>query len=442
MKISEIARIPQSDLGDWGEEGTIEPPKEQVEKKPLPGGSGFTYAVNKNSSGNLEIMIFDGETLAAELDLFETQDPLNTWGVDTIVVARPYRGRGLGKALYGIALSILKLTLEAGQTQTKHGQQMWLMLNSIPGVEVLGYAMDPTNEYRPRRGDQLVSQNSTWTRYTFPVVPGQRSMRSTRRGTGIYSSNRVSMVARWHGTNESLEEGWKETLAALGMGAAALGGVAVDDYINRDATPQDVHQVVQVPDTIRKPVAPTAQAEPVKMDVKKSDIKTLPPEKLLTVVAKASGIVGNELAQLLAQAAHETLNFTHMAEIGNSKYFAKKYDPKFAPKKAKVLGNTEVGDGERFKGRGFLQITGRYNYAQAGKALGLPLEQHPELLERPDVAAKAAVWYWNHRVAPKVGDFSSKKAVKQVTKAINPGMKHMKQRQEKLAQYKSKTKKT
>lgn len=232
-----------------------------------------------------------------------------------------------------------------------------------------------------------------------------------------------------------LEEGWKEKLAAVGLGAAALGGVAVDDYINRPATTQDVQHIMQVPAEIQKPQAPTLKPE--KLDVKKSEIKNLPPEKLLATVAKASGIVGNELAQLLAQAAHETLNFTHMAEIGNTKYFSKKYDPKFAPKKAKALGNTQIGDGERYKGRGFLQITGRYNYAQAGKALGLPLEQNPELLERPDVAAKAAVWYWNNRVAPKVGNFDNQKAVKQVTKAINPGMKHLKQRQEKLKQYKS-----
>jgi GNAT superfamily N-acetyltransferase len=116
-----------------------------------------------------------------------------------VAVDPDYRGQGLGKALYGIALSILKLTVEAGELQTRHGQQMWLMLNSIPGVEVKGYAMAPTDEYQQKRGDTVVDQNATWTRYTFPVEPGTRSMRSTRRGTGIYSSNRVSMIARWLG---------------------------------------------------------------------------------------------------------------------------------------------------------------------------------------------------------------------------------------------------
>jgi len=196
--VNEIARIPQSELGDWGEEGTIVPPEHPVEKKPLPGGSKFTYAVDKNSQGNLEILIFDGEKLAAELDLFETGDVLNTWGVETIVVERPYRGQGLGKALYGIALSILKLTIEAGSTQTRHGQQMWLMLNSIPGVEVKGYTMVPTAKYQPNKNDTIVKQDKDWTRYTFPVHPGKQSMRSGRPGAGLYTSQ-ATMIAKWTG---------------------------------------------------------------------------------------------------------------------------------------------------------------------------------------------------------------------------------------------------
>lgn len=198
MRLHEISRLPKSDAGDFGDKGTLANPAHPVKKKPLPGGSKFTYAVDKNSTGDLEIMIFDGDNLAAELDLFDTQDFMKTWRVETVVVDPDYRGQGLGKALYGIALSILKLTIEAGDTQTRHGQQMWLMLNSIPGVEVKGYNMEPTNQYQPQRGDTVVDQNERWTRYTFPVKPGSVSMRSGRPGTGIYTSN-ASMIAKWTG---------------------------------------------------------------------------------------------------------------------------------------------------------------------------------------------------------------------------------------------------
>jgi GNAT superfamily N-acetyltransferase len=195
MRFFEIARIPQ---GDFGDKDTLVAPGYDIEKKQLPGGSGFTYAVNKTGTGDLEIMIFDGDTLAAELDLFETQDVTGAWRVETVAVNPEYRSRGLGKALYGIALSILRLTLEAGDTQTRHGQRMWLMLNSIPGVEVTGYNMERTEQYRPRPGDDIIAQDDTWTRYTFPVKSGVRSMRSARRGTGMYTSQ-ASMIARWTG---------------------------------------------------------------------------------------------------------------------------------------------------------------------------------------------------------------------------------------------------
>jgi GNAT superfamily N-acetyltransferase len=195
MRFFEIARIPQ---GDFGDADTLANPKYDIEKKELPGGGGFTYAVGQPGDEDLEIMIFDGDTLAAELDLFHTRDVTGAWRVNTVAVNPKYRSRGLGKALYGIALSILRLTLEAGDTQTKHGQRMWLMLNSIPGVEVMGYNMERTEKYKPRPGDKIVVQDKDWTRYTFPVKPGVNSMRSARSGTGMYTSQ-ASMIAKWTG---------------------------------------------------------------------------------------------------------------------------------------------------------------------------------------------------------------------------------------------------
>jgi GNAT superfamily N-acetyltransferase len=195
MRFFEIARIPQ---GDFGTAGTIVPPGLEVEVKELPGGSGLTYGVNKEND-LIEIMVFDGEALAGELDIVYTRGPMKTWEVDSVAVDPKYRGRGIAKALYGIALSILKLPVEAGQIQTKHGQAMWLMLNSIPGVEVVGYDQVPTQLYQAQSGDQIMFQNKKHTGFTFPVKPGTHSMRSGRKGTGIYTSPSTTMIARWTG---------------------------------------------------------------------------------------------------------------------------------------------------------------------------------------------------------------------------------------------------
>lgn len=63
----------------------------------------------------------------------------NAMAVQSITVDPDYRGRGIGKALYGIALSILKIPLVAGDTQTPGGRRNWVSLSQIPGVKVKGY---------------------------------------------------------------------------------------------------------------------------------------------------------------------------------------------------------------------------------------------------------------------------------------------------------------
>jgi predicted chitinase len=206
---------------------------------------------------------------------------------------------------------------------------------------------------------------------------------------------------------EDLEEGWKSALGGAALaGAMALGGGAAD------AKPAPVAQA-KAP--VAQVQAPAQQAAPVEQ---------------LKKVAMASGIQGTELAQFLAQCAHETANFASMEERGSPAYFTKKYEKN--PRKAKILGNKVKGDGERYKGRGYIQLTGRDNYTRAGAALGLPLAQQPELAARPDIAAKVAVWYWKNRVATKIKDFSNTGAV---TKKINPASKGLQSRQDQFKTY-------
>jgi putative chitinase len=154
-------------------------------------------------------------------------------------------------------------------------------------------------------------------------------------------------------------------------------------------------------------------------------------ESALSRIAQAAGIKGVELAQFLAQCAHETGDFAHLEELGGNRYLAK-YDPSVNPAKARALGNTEAGDGAKYKGRGFIQITGKANYATAGQALGIDLVNNPELAAKPDVAAKIAVWYWQNRVAPYVQDFSDTRGV---TKRINPGLQGLQDRQSNFKDY-------
>ncbi len=76
-------------------------------------------------------------------------------------------------------------------------------------------------------------------------------------------------------------------------------------------------------------------------------------------------------------------------EFGGSNYFFRQYDKAGnRPKVAAVLGNTQAGDGALFCGRGYVQLTGRANYAKAQSKTGAELLANPDLAMRPDVAAK------------------------------------------------------
>ena len=246
----------------------------------------------------------------------------------------------------------------------------------------------------------------------------------------------------------SIDEGWKDWVA--GAGAAAMlaggGGAAYDAYKASQAEKEPTPIVAK--SDFKKGVEKIA-----KDAVPKHLVTGSPHEKFLTSAAVAAGIKGEELAQFLGQTAHESGNFKSMVELGGSDYF-KKYEPKFVkdkktkkfildpktkkPKnfnpKAATLGNTMPGDGEKYKGRGYIQLTGKYNYEQAGKALGLDLVKNPQLVEKPEVAAKVAVWFWQNRVQSKVSDFGDTKAA---TKPINPGLKHLEKRKEKFGDFKT-----
>lgn len=80
------------------------------------------------------------------------------------------------------------------------------------------------------------------------------------------------------------------------------------------------------------------------------------------------------------------------------------------------LGNTIAGDGQKFKGRGFIQITGRYNYANYGQKLGLDLINNPDQALDVVVSAKILAQYFVDR---KVDDLCLKSDWLGVRKAVN-----------------------
>lgn len=90
------------------------------------------------------------------------------------------------------------------------------------------------------------------------------------------------------------------------------------------------------------------------------------------------------------------------------------------------LGNTQSGDGPKYRGRGLIQITGRSNYKTCGEALGLDLINQAELLEKPQHACMSAAWFWatrDHNTLADEGTFET------ITRRINGGLNGLADRQ-------------
>jgi putative chitinase len=113
-------------------------------------------------------------------------------------------------------------------------------------------------------------------------------------------------------------------------------------------------------------------------------------------------------AAFLAQVGHESGQLRYVRELASGAAYEGRKD----------LGNTQPGDGIRFKGRGLIQITGRTNYAACGAALKLDLIAHPELLEEPENACRSAGWFWKTHGLNELADAGDQV---RVTKRINGG---------------------
>ena len=122
------------------------------------------------------------------------------------------------------------------------------------------------------------------------------------------------------------------------------------------------------------------------------------------------------VAAFAAQLAHESGEFRWMEEIWGPTAAQLGYEPPTA--KAARLGNTQPGDGKRFKGRGPIQITGRFNYKKYGDLLGADLTASPERAAAPDVAFLTAGLFWKTNGLNELADAQQ---FVTITRRINGG---------------------
>jgi putative chitinase len=130
------------------------------------------------------------------------------------------------------------------------------------------------------------------------------------------------------------------------------------------------------------------------------------------------------LAHFLSQLIHESGSFRYMEEIASGKAYDGRTD----------LGNTQPGDGVRYKGRGPIQITGRANYRRYGRKIGIDLESNPTIAAVPSIGLHLALEYWK---TTGLNTFADADNVLAITKAINGGTNGIDDRKAHLAKVKA-----
>ena len=132
-------------------------------------------------------------------------------------------------------------------------------------------------------------------------------------------------------------------------------------------------------------------------------------------------------AAFLAQLAHESGQFRFMEEIWGPTDAQRRYEP--VTKLSAALGNTDAGDGRRFKGRGPIQLTGRANYQRFGNLLGVDLVADPPRAASPEVAFRVAGLFWSKKGLNELADVATADAFTAITKRINGGTNGLADRQ-------------
>lgn len=124
----------------------------------------------------------------------------------------------------------------------------------------------------------------------------------------------------------------------------------------------------------------------------------------------------------LSQIAHESGDLVYSEELASGEAYEYRDD----------LGNNEPGDGVRFKGRGLIQLTGRYNYEKFGNAIGIDLisdNNHEIVATDPDLAVEVACWFWSEK---SINNHADSDNILGVTRLINGGTNGLDDRKEKL----------
>ncbi|ODR93794.1 peptidoglycan-binding protein [Methyloceanibacter stevinii] len=130
------------------------------------------------------------------------------------------------------------------------------------------------------------------------------------------------------------------------------------------------------------------------------------------------------IAHFIGQTCHEAAGFRTTEEFASGEAYEGRLD----------LGNDKKRDGPKYKGRGLIQLTGKFNYRKFGKALGIDLESDPYQAAEPRLSLRIACEYWKDR---KINPDCDRDDIITVTRKINGGLRGLEDRRHYTAKAKA-----
>lgn len=220
---------------------------------------------------------------------------------------------------------------------------------------------------------------------------------------------------------------------------ASLGGADINEAsamawgVSEDEEPPTEEEKESVETRLKDDAKKTADPPLTEEEKPKNDIKQEPnyksklkvPNELVIAMKKYGvGKTPLERAHFLAQTNHESGNFIYKEEIASGKAYEGRKD----------LGNTQAGDGVRYKGRGYIQLTGRANYNKYGPTAGADFVGNPTIVATKYFADTACMFWKSNKLGAKCVD-SSTTTIKVITKRINGGYNGLDDRKKKFCAY-------
>lgn len=205
-----------------------------------------------------------------------------------------------------------------------------------------------------------------------------------------------------------------DRLLALDLTTLSTAGWAETD----DSAAVDPAASTEGSDVPAEP-SPAPPPAPAPLAVTPDDLRRIvpgvPAEKIDQYIAPLNAAMAHSgidtpvrQAAFIAQLAVESDSFRTFEEYASGRAYEGRSD----------LGNTQPGDGVRYKGRGAIQITGRHNYEKLSQHTGVDFVANPELLAAPENAFTTAAWYWTSRNLNKVADTAG---IVRVSELVNGG---------------------